>query len=185
MAKYIDGDESGEMTTSETSDRLDDSIRSLAGGHLARFVPIDIFCPLCPLWCCTPDLAAMAEYFDGDASGEMTTSETSDCLVEAIKCLAGGNLARCFPIEISQAIWQPARLPLPWVQNSREKPGGFLRREKLLLGEKNPLPSFVPNGRKTQKGRKPETQSRFQGFFARAENSQVEKPKLKVGPKNM
>ena len=76
MAKYFDGDESGEMTISETSDRLDDAIRSLAGGHLARFVPIDIFCPLCPLWCCAPDLAAMAKYFDGDASGEMTTSET-------------------------------------------------------------------------------------------------------------
>ena len=65
----------------------------------------------------------MAKYFDGDASGEMTTSEafdrlvttseTSDRLVEALKCLAGGNLARCFPIEISQAVWQLARLP--WI----------------------------------------------------------------------
>ena len=98
--RYLDGEAS------------DDSIRSLAGGHLARFVPIDIFCPLCPLWCCAPDLAAMAKYFDGDASGEMTTSETSDRLDEAIRSLAGGNLARCFPIEISRAVWQLARLPL-------------------------------------------------------------------------
>ena len=112
MAKYIDGGESGEVTTSETFDHRDEAVRSLAGGHLARFVPIEIFCPLCPLWCCAPDLAAMAKYFDGDESDEMATSETSDRLDEAIRSLAGGYLARCFPIEISPAIGQLARLPL-------------------------------------------------------------------------
>ena len=55
----------------------------------------------------------MAKYIDGGESGEVTTSETFDHRDEAVKCLAGGNLARCFPIEISQAVWQLARLP--WI----------------------------------------------------------------------
>ena len=77
----------------------------------------------------------MAKYFDGDASGEMTISETSDRLVEAIRSLAGGYLARCVPIDISQVVRQLARLPLTAVYDTRLFSAGHAERASKFRGK--------------------------------------------------